>query len=316
MRLFLKRAILFILLSSSLFAIIFIAKTHRVNEKSNFKLNSNKKILILGHSHTANAFIDTLIPFTKNFSLPAESYLFTLSKARKVIEQNQQIKYVFLECSNNQFSELMDFWTWGNAIISQRLPQYLPFLNNCEKMLILKKNPKLFIESTSILFRDIFTNTLSYDNNYIDKFSGRFLAKNQKKPAKINKTQLQFEVSETNIQYLIKLISYIKLKKIKVFLIRTPTLMSYFNNYSEDQYQKILKLKFKNTVFLDFSKFDMEYTKYIDKQHMNYDGAREFSIWFSALLNKGLLEQKDKQLFINNELKKRINYNGYLKQTK
>jgi hypothetical protein len=35
---------------------------------------------------------------------------------------------------------------------------------------------------------------------------------------------------------------------------------------------------------------------------LNYKGAKKFSTWFAYLLEIGLLQQKDKQIFIDNEI--------------
>ncbi len=306
MRLFIKRLSLFILFGLLSFFIFFISINSFLNTKADFKLDSNVKSLILGHSHPERAYNDTLIPFTKNLSGAAESYLYTLAKTRKIIEQNPQIKFVLIECSNNQFSREMDNWTWGNKM-SNRLHIYSPFLKTNEIKLLFTKNPKLFIEATSVLFRKSFEKILSSNYNYTNKIGGYSWndLKLEKAPETGNQIQSEFETSLTNINFLKKIISFLNSKKIEVFLIRTPTLKAYNNNYSENQYQKIIKSEFSHTEFLDLSKYNMNYSNYGDSQHMNGQGAKEFSLWFSKLLNKNLLQKKDKQLFINNEIKAR-----------
>lgn len=312
MILFLKRFILFFFFVLSCFLILFICQNFILNNKADFKLNSNKEILILGHSLPERAYNDSLIPFTKNLAAAAESYLYTLAKTRKIIEQNPQIKIVLIECSNNQFSREMDNWTWGNKM-SNRLHLYGPFLNLTETKLLVTKNPKLFLESTSVLFRKSFAKMLSSDYNYIDKIGGYSWndLKLEKKAKTTNNKLTEFEISETNIGFLKQIISYLKSKSVKVILIRTPTLSSYYNSYSEVQYLAIMNSQFKETEFLDFSNYTMKYSNYGDGIHMNGKGAKEFSTWFSRLLKNGLLKSKNKQFFINNEIKTRTYNNAY-----
>ena len=84
MRLFIKRLSLFILFGLLSFFIFFISINSFLNTKADFKLDSNVKSLILGHSHPERAYNDTLIPFTKNLSGAAESYLYTLAKTSQL----------------------------------------------------------------------------------------------------------------------------------------------------------------------------------------------------------------------------------------
>ena len=54
--------------------------------------------------------------------------------------------------------------------------------------------------------------------------------------------------------------------------------------------------------YLDFSKFKLENKDFGDLDHLNYKGAKIFSVWFSSILEKGLIEAKEKETFIENEI--------------
>ena len=64
----------------------------------------------------------------------------------------------------------------------------------------------------------------------------------------------------------------------------------------------MLKSKFSDTEFLDFSQFQLLNSEFGDLAHLNHKGATKFSIWFNNLLNNGLLEKDNKQKFIDNEM--------------
>ena len=113
----------------------------------------------------------------------------------------------------------------------------------------------------------------------------------------------EYEISEANITYLKHIISYLKSKKIRPILIRTPTLKNYYNYYSEIQYQRILQTQFNEIEYLDFSQYQMEYFNYGDFVHMNHVGAKKYSKWFAMLLRNGLLEKDNKQAYIDSEIK-------------
>ena len=303
MRIFIKRILLFFIVGVLFLLATYFFLTFYLNQQANFQLNPNKKILILGHSHPERAYNDSLIPNTINLASAAESYLYTLAKTRKIIQKNSQIHTVFIECTNNQFSVEMDDWTWGNKM-SNRLHLYAPFLNFKETKQLFLKNPMLFIESSSVFFRKSFEKILSADYDYIGKIGGYYWndLKLEKEPNSNAKMIFNFEVSYNNISYLKKIITFLNSKDVEVILVRTPTLEAYNYRYSNEQYSNIIKEEFNNIQVLDFSAYDMKYSYYGDSQHMNNIGSRKFSKWFASLLSKGLLQETNKQAFIDREI--------------
>ena len=87
-----------------------------------------------------------------------------------------------------------------------------------------------------------------------------------------------------------------------MILIRSPQ-HQYYSGYSnESNYQKVRKERFDSIDYLDFSKFKLENKDFGDLDHLNYKGAKIFSVWFSSILEKGLIEAKEKETFIENEI--------------
>ena len=64
----------------------------------------------------------------------------------------------------------------------------------------------------------------------------------------------------------------------------------------------ILSTRFADIEFLDFAKYPLQNSEFGDFDHLNYRGARKFSIWFNQLIDDGLLERTDKQSFINERI--------------
>ena len=76
----------------------------------------------------------------------------------------------------------------------------------------------------------------------------------------------------------------------------------YVGYLNEKKYQSLRELKYSDIEYLDFSKFPLNNNEFGDLEHLNYKGAKKFSIWFNIMLAKGLLNKNDKQRIINTEL--------------
>ena len=61
--------------------------------------------------------------------------------------------------------------------------------------------------------------------------------------------------------------------------------------------------RFEQIEFLDFSKFPLADHEFADLEHLNYKGAKVFSIWFQHMLAQGLLTRADKQAHIDREFR-------------
>jgi len=309
MHLFIRKIIAFLLFSSILTATIILLINDRIKKVALCRVSSNVRYIALGHSHTQHAFNDSLISDFKNFGYAAESYFYTLIKTRMVVEQNKNIKVVFIEFSNNQIISEMDSWTWGERV-SSRYNTVTPFMRWDEHALILKNNLPLFINNLSVSTKEGLGNLITKKLDYSDKigwYSGfkqnnldSILAQLRPENAQMN---FVTELSVCNIKYLKLLINYCETQGKKVILIRSPLHKKYPLLANEPVYKYILNLEFQNQEYLDFSRFPLADSEFGDLQHINYRGAAKFSRWFSKLLKDGLIYQKDKQQFINERMK-------------
>jgi hypothetical protein len=73
---------------------------------------------------------------------------------------------------------------------------------------------------------------------------------------------------------------------------------------NEKQYKSILRNRFSGIPFLDFSSFPLLNSEFGDLEHLNFKGAKKFSLWFNEIMQVGLLSKGDKQAFIDIEIKK------------
>lgn len=290
--------------------LIFIIIIHVIVKfKSDFSLDENSKYLIFGHSHTECAFNDGLIKNFKNLSLSGESYFYTYQKVKNILNENE-IKAIFIEYSNNQIDEKMDKWIWGFEKMNAYFPVHSPFMNKTDILFLYEKNHQDFPIILGTSTRHNLTRILSF-NYSIDANYGGYLKLDKNEINKLVKQQSSTDtiqekeqnLSKNNINYLENIIAYCNEKNCKVYFIRSPQ----HENYPRLNEKKLLEIKekrFKNTEFLDFDKFPLKDYEFGDFGHINYKGAQVFSLWFNTLVENGLLSSDDKSSFIEAEIQK------------
>lgn len=278
---------------------------------ANFKLNdkNSDSILIVGHSHPECAYNDSLIMNTVNFAESGESYFYTYVKVKKLIEQNPEIQTVLIEFTNNQIDYGMNEWIWNDENVNYRFPKYGAFMDAESYLLLLNHNPETLINSSKVLMKNslknIFTGFKFQDGIggflYLDKNLADSVS--TKSPVKAKKAKKSGnEVSKYNIKYLRETIDYLRYEKKDVFLVRSPQHKSYKGYRNEKQFQEILQAQFSDLEFLDFSNFPLPDSEFADYEHLNYKGAKKYSIWFNDLLKEGFLKQTNKQVIIENKM--------------
>ena len=273
--------------------------------KSDFKLNKNIEHVIVGHSHSECAFNDEYIPHFKNLSSSGESYFYTLQKVKQLVSDNEKIKTVFIEFSNDQIdTSEYQYWTFGEMYMSKYYNMYSSFMDFEDKYYLLSTNFDVFLNCHSLSLKNKIDRIVSNKFKYIENIGGYYqlnkvledtLSHNiLTASSSLNKNRIAYD----NVTYLKKIIRFCKEKKLQVYLIRSP-LHHKFRGYSfEKDYQYVLLSEFENVEFLDFSKYPLPQSFFSDYKHLNHKGANKFSIWFNELLMEGLLTKTDKQAFI------------------
>ncbi|GGZ53532.1 hypothetical protein GCM10008088_14010 [Mesonia mobilis] len=264
-------------------------------------------MILLGHSHPECAFNDSLINGFKNFASSGESYFYTYPKVKELIRNNQSIETVFIEFTNNQLHKNMDNWIFGKKYINHRYPKYSAFLNNEQELTLLRNNPLEYINSISQAKKKQLFRILTQDYNLINEIGGyRYLEKFKidsilKSHDSDIKPLESCEISEINLFYLREIINFCHQNKKQVYLVRSPQHKKYYGGVNETQFDSIRLKKFSDVEFLDFNRFPLNNKDFADLEHLNFKGARKFSIFFNSLLQGGLLEKSidDKQKFID-----------------
>jgi hypothetical protein len=282
MKRFLSTYSVFILMAGVLITSVVTLINRAINAKATFMFNSNIKYVILGNSHPECAYNDTLLNRFLNLSKSAESYYFTFFKIQKIIAQNKQIDTFFIECSNIQFTEQMDESIWGRKS-STRYILYAPFIPIQHHKVLIKNNVLGLLNNISVGARTNATKLISNDLTYQDQIGGYLFLERDKTDSLLQHIPTQSEnnshqLSLTNIYYLEQLITYCQKQHKKVFLIRSPMHRMSTDFKNERQFLSILKTRFGEIEFLDFSKFPLENDEFGDLEHLNHKGAKKYSI--------------------------------------
>jgi hypothetical protein len=169
---------------------------------------------------------------------------------------------------------------------------------------LFSKNPKSVLNAESLSLKKNFDFLTDTSENYI-KYTGWGGYKPQVgSSGNQEKFFLKFPIAETseiNVKYLKSIINYCSDKKVKAILIRCPIHHKNKVLQNEATFNKIRSSVFSNIEFIDFKDFPLNDSDFYDLGHLNYNGAKKFSIYFNKMLNDGLLEMKEKQKFVNQE---------------
>ena len=216
----------------------------------------------------------------------------------------------------------MNRWIWEEPLISNKYPTFSPFMEMNDKIFLIKKNINGFMNSLPVSLSDNLLRVFHRDYNYTysPKVGGYAYLERDKVDSLLAHCDLnkmyegyklnQYKISNAHIHALEKMVDYCNNHHIKLYLVRCP-LPSFFPIYGNEKvFQDILRTKFNKVEFLDFSRFSLKNNEFGDLEHVNYRGAKKFSMFFDKMIKKGLLENNNKQEFINsnmNELNDTLN---------
>ena len=306
MKKFLFTTLVFSCLSVFCIIFLYIGINWATDKTASFESVGSPTYIVLGHSHPACAFNDSLIDNFKNFSESGESYFYTYIKIKKLLEQRPSIQTVFVEFDNYQIKNHMNDWIWTDEHLAYRMSRYSPFMDINESNLIMAKNPKGFLTYSSLSTKKNLFNLFYGYRNYSNKIGGY-----EQIDRILNDSVINMQLNDStitndidslswySIDYLDKILQFCNSMKKNVFLIRCPMHPESNGIKNESTFQNLLSERFTNTEFLDFYKYPVPNNGYGDLEHLNYYGACNFSIWFDELLKSDILSQQNKQMRID-----------------
>ena len=317
MKRFLKNSVIFTLGLSLLFLLFFSASTTYISKGDYFSIPKNIKNIILGHSHSACAFNDSLIDGFYNLSQNTEGYPYSFFKLKKVLEHNDQVEQVFVELTNNQIT------TWGENRVSGlyldvNMPRSFPVMDASFvwSSFVKSKNPKRILNALIQGNKSNAEFLFSKNENYIQQVwkthitpTRTFQAPKvdvfkETAPPQTETAESEIRMVGTNLEYLVKIIQLCEAKNVTLYFVRSPmppnTVIA-----NEPEFQRFLRSKeFQNSPFLDFKEYPLPNAMFADKQHLNKQGQDLFSIFFNQLMISEIMQQKDLQGAIDVEMEK------------
>jgi hypothetical protein len=189
MRKFIKNTLLFLLITFFITAAFIFMSNKKIENGDYFRLRKKgTKYIVFGHSHPQYALNDSLIDNLENYAQSSESYFYTFLKIKKIITSNKQIKAVFIEFTNNQVVDGKDNVIWGDQYLSFRYPKYASLMNIKDLLYLFTKNPKIFINSQSLTFKENLLFLIENKVNYINykNWGSYFFSKNHNTDSLLN----------------------------------------------------------------------------------------------------------------------------------
>jgi len=294
MKQFLKNTLLFSVILLLITGCLVAWSVYLMNRKDNFKLKPATENVFFGYSHVQYTINDTMIPKSRNLGDAGEAYLYTYTKAAKIIPANPAIKQAFIEFSNRHVNAYMDTIMWGNYYMKPRIPKFIACMNMDEIRLLFKHNPSGLLDGLSAYPRQSLVALARHNNDVMYKmeWGGYKPLNKQLSPEQLATVQkqgtendaLDQSISPDNINYLHKLINLCQAHNIRVWLFRAPAhpLSGYRNN--EATFRKVLQREFPDLPFLDFIDFSFPVEEYYDLGHINSRGAYRFSRFLAEVL--------------------------------
>jgi len=268
-----------------------------------FLIPNETEYLILGNSRPECALNTDFIDKAFNFSKSAEPYFYTLIKSKKLMEENDldNLKAVFIQYSLVNVSKDRDAWIWDQSNLQSNYPKYYHVMTPKELKVLFQRNFEgllaIHLSQTFIRqARNYFFRTPIERTKYYGSYRPNFKIYT---PRPVRKTKLQLEdnsIHEKSLQQIIQLFNNVG---IKVYLISCPIHPTKYQEEKDFPTHEYLKKNNIQAELLDFSNFPLSDDMFADRSHLNYFGAKEFSLFFNDLLKSGLLDKKNKQTFID-----------------
>lgn len=309
MKKFIKQVVIFSSLLLIIFGGAFLVSRTLVSRKMDYSLPKNIDKIIIGHSHPEVSYNDSLISNFKNCASSGCAYFYNYYLLKELVEHNPQVQTVFVEFTNNQLDTIMSEWTWGDNYLPFKMQELEQSIDANGKKLLFAKNPggalKGYINAIRQNMLVLVKRNYSYQHN---RFGFNYLVRDKlnedfkkQKLDTLDKNKAA-EISETNLQYLDKIVKYCNEKKLQLFFVRSPLHGKYIPKPTDEIYHNILTSRYKNIELLDFKNFALKDEEFADLEHLNHKGAKRFSNWFNELLEKGLLQANNKKEFVEQHM--------------
>lgn len=281
---FLRKIILFILFPATIGAIIFTLLTYYVSYKlSNYEIDQYQNCIFIGDSHIEVAINDQFCKNIKNIACSSESIYYSYFKLEKILNNNSNIRYIYLGFSYHNISNYYDDVIYGDKSF-YIAPRYFALLNYKEQIKILLINVNslsLFVKRTikeyiNIIFFSKMNYIGGYKNNFFNTNVIDISVDKRIKYQFYNGNHAMRSFSDINIYYLFKIKRLCKDKNVMLILINTPLHSKYYQkipiNYIE-KYNHIIRQL--DVELIDLNGLNLDDNCFIpDGDHVSVKGSK------------------------------------------
>lgn len=276
MRRFIKNISVFVTIYLIIYFIsFFISKD--IDYFINYSSSVEKKVAIIGHSHSEVGVNDSLLTYLTNiechnYSRSAQSMFWTVIGGRKLIKQGY--KYILIELTNSSYNTN---WKTTDKARSTQYYERKYFIDYNEWPILFSKNP---VFTSSMFFKYTFPSR---------RLTGRFV----KHEKEFNNQMVKENINNIFLpDFNDKILhDFIKNNKNVLFIVfRAPQHPLYYKNINienEEYFNKKFKAfsVYPNCINIDFGKKFENDSLFADLGHLNYRGANCFTKILADSLN-------------------------------
>jgi hypothetical protein len=269
--------------------------------KTPFRIDEEKNILVIGDSHTECAIDDNVFRRAANYSKSATPYLYSYGAVKKLVTDNPHIDTVLLSF---HYASLLysreQQWMFDESLISKNIPVYLPYLSIADLGIYAFHSQfyKAALEAPRSSFDYYIHKKEGRDLNWRRDRLGQFLPLSNFKLQDDIKSRKPYEnlhkqdsLSLIQLKYINKIAEFCRSKGVTLVLINTPVYdWEKYTNYI--QFQENREKYLKQHLFLDYASFTSRDSNYADVSHLNKYGAREFSRYLDSCLTRDIRRAK------------------------
>ncbi len=279
MKIFIRKIVLMSFITMGVLLLSTFINYILLSNNNTFRINEKVNTLVLGDSHTKYALNDSILSNTFNLSQNADSYFYSYLKLKQVDKKNEQLDTVLLSFSQHNIHKCIENrWLLNKKHLKSRLQKYMPLLSVDDYRFILNNRPSMAI--SGLFSQIVYPAYLLMGGNKYGGYEGlkHDLLKEEIDKQKKNGYRQEyksFNDSPIETIYLQKIVQYCKTNDLTLILINPP-LYKTLHNKQHGLYN-YYEMNFSNTIFLDFSKLEMEDSYFGDLVHLTPSGAKYFS---------------------------------------
>lgn len=269
-----------------------------INNRRNQLLTLNPGIYLVfaGNSTVECSVDDRLIGHSINIAQAGEAYLYSYAKIKALLDENPQIRYVFISYSYaDLLIEKEETWVLDGYFIEEKVRNYHYLLDKQEKALLVKSNPSAYLSGvlkSVIVNLETVAKSFGKDGpgNSIPGFGGyKRLIRDKLSLDPGSKTGKDEKVMQsiTQVRYLRMISELCRQQSVKLVLFNPPKHKSYIEKLNPEISQVWLDVRnsLASDSLLDLSGFLLPDSCFGDLSHLNYKGARIFSHHLNDLLS-------------------------------